>query len=130
MRSPTTWKRKWPDSITPAWIGPTATWYASSPRTGTVQCGELEVVVDERPERLVAVEADAVEVVRLPLVPARGGREVDDRRRRSSLGADRLERIAPSGATSTACTADPPLRCVQAGEARGRSRAPTATASR
>ena len=34
---------------------------------------EREVVVDERPQRLVAVEADAVEVVRLALVPARGG---------------------------------------------------------
>ena len=36
MRSPTTWKRKWPDSITPAWIGPTATWYGPWPLTGTV----------------------------------------------------------------------------------------------
>ncbi len=36
MRSPTTWKRKWPDSITPAWTGPTATWWTSGPVTGTV----------------------------------------------------------------------------------------------
>ena len=44
MRSPTTWKRKWPDSITPAWIGPTATWWASVPahrrlqRSGSAGC--------------------------------------------------------------------------------------------
>ena len=53
--------------------------------------GELEVVVDERAQRLVAVEADAVEVVRLALVPAGGGREVDDRRRRSLARRGRLE---------------------------------------
>src|SRR5258706_498131 len=34
MRSPTVWKRKWPDSMMPAWIGPTATWCTPSPVTG------------------------------------------------------------------------------------------------
>ena len=41
---------------------------------------DVEVVLDEWAHRLVAVEANAVEVVRLPLVPVRRGDEVDDRR--------------------------------------------------
>ena len=40
---------------------------------------EHEVVVDERPQRLVPVEEDAVQVVRLALVPGERRREVDDR---------------------------------------------------
>ena len=56
------------------------------------------VVLDERPQRLVAVEADAVEVVRLALVPVRGRGEVDDRRHRAGVGLDRLDpRSSPSG---------------------------------
>jgi hypothetical protein len=41
---------------------------------------EVEVVVDERPQWLVPGERDSVQVVCLPLVPVRGGSEVDDRR--------------------------------------------------
>ena len=51
---------------------------ASSPWTGTVQ--PRAVVVDERAQRLVAVE-HAVESWGLALVPAGGRHEVDDRRR-------------------------------------------------
>ena len=36
-------------------------------------------VVEQRPQRLVAGEAQTVEVVGLALVPARAGHEVDDR---------------------------------------------------
>ena len=88
-----------------------------SPRTGTVQCASGEVVVDERPQRLVAVEADAVEIVRLALVPVRRRREIDDRRRRALLGL-RPPRaaIAPSGATSSVRTTTRPGG-VEAGEA-------------
>ncbi len=55
---------------------------------------ELEVVVDERPQRLVPREGDAMEIVRLALVPAGGRDEVDDRRNTPSLHDDGLE---PSG---------------------------------
>ena len=41
---------------------------------------DVEVVLDEWSKRLVTVEAHAVEVVRLSLVPARRGDDVDDRR--------------------------------------------------
>ncbi len=41
---------------------------------------ELARVIDERAQRLVAVEAHAVEVVRLALGPLRGGCEVDEAR--------------------------------------------------
>ena len=70
---------------------------ASAPCTGRREPGEGDVVVDERPQRLVAVEADAVEVVRLPLVPPRRGGEVDDRRapRRAAASA-RSRRASPS----------------------------------
>ncbi len=53
---------------------------------------EGHVVVDERAQRLVAVEHDAVEVVRLALVPARCRCEVDDRRHRSRLPPPRSRR--------------------------------------
>ena len=46
--------------------------------------GERRVVVDERAERLVTVETDAVQIVGLALVPARGGGDVDDRRHRAA----------------------------------------------
>ena len=135
MRSPTRWNRKWPDSITPAWIGPTATWYgvAAADRHGPRR--EVGIVVDERPQRLVSVEADAVEVVRLALVPAGGRREVDDRghravagRRRSRSGSRRRRRRAacarlrrrPSrGGRRTASRRRAPLR-----SSRGSSREP------
>ena len=52
---------------------------------------ERRVVVDERPQRLVPVEADAVEVGRLALVPAGRRREVDDRRHAAVARLDRLE---------------------------------------
>ena len=48
-------------------------------------------VVDERPQRLVTGEAYSLEVVRLALVPAGGGREIDDRRRSPFLGGHGFE---------------------------------------
>ncbi len=48
-------------------------------------------MVDERAERLVAVEADAVEVGGLALVPAGGGGEIDDRGHAPAVRRDRLE---------------------------------------
>ena len=91
---------------------------------------ELEVVVDERPQRLVAVEADAVEVGRLALVPA--GRAV-----RSTIVGTRpfstttvSSRTSPSGAASAARTRAPAGRGVQAGEAPGARRALRRSAAR
>ena len=52
---------------------------------------ESQVVVGERAQRLVSVEDHAVQVVRLALVPAGGGREVDDRRHRAVCDPDRLD---------------------------------------
>ena len=52
-------------------------------------------MVDERAQRLVAVEADAVQVVRLALGPLRGGREVDDARHAPVAHGDALELRAP-----------------------------------
>ena len=84
---------------------------------GNHPVGEHEVVVDQRPKRLVAVEADPVEVVRLPFVPPRGGRDVDDRRRRSSLGADRLEQDRAVGREEHRVHDRPAVRGVQPREA-------------
>ena len=68
---------------------------------------EVGVVVDERPQRLVAGEADAVEIVRLALVPARGRgrgrRSTAPRRprpRRSRVESSRLARRAASARAS------------------------------
>ena len=58
---------------------------------GRRRSGHRDAVVDERPQRLVAVEADAVEVVRLALVPPRGRGEVDDRRHDPGRGIAGLE---------------------------------------
>ena len=102
MRSPTTWKRKCPDSITPGvdrpdrdLVGVVAGDRAPSSARAS------RVVVDERPQRLVAVEADAVEVVRLALVPAGRRSEVDDASARARrAAATRLERevaVRPRG---------------------------------
>ena len=92
MRSPTTWKRKWPgldhagvDRPDGDLVGVVAAHAARS------SASSVEVVVDERPQRLVAVEADAVEVVRLALVPVGGRGEVDDRGHGALVGGDRLE---------------------------------------
>ena len=68
----------------------------------SVQRASVEVVLDERPQRLVAVEADAVEVVRLALVPAGRGDEVDDRRHRACRRRRRVSRrVSPSGEASS-----------------------------
>ncbi len=68
-------------------------------RVGTAHGGsesrESGLVVDERAEWLVAVEADPVEVVCLPLVPSRSGGDVDDRRHRAAGGVDALEAQIP-----------------------------------
>ena len=82
--------------------GPTATWYASCAVHRRREPREGDVVVDERPERLVPVEADAVEIVRLALVPAGGGGEVDDRRHRAARSRRRSRAGArPSGEASS-----------------------------
>ena len=52
---------------------------------------KVEVVVDEWSQRLVPIEADAVQVVCLALVPARSGGDVDDCRRDAVIGARRDE---------------------------------------
>ena len=79
---------------------------------------ERGFVVDERPQRLVAVEADAVEVGRLALVPAGRRGEVDDRghgavldgaspgasnrpARRAACARRRRSRAGPRSATRT-----------------------------
>ena len=80
IRSPTTWKRKCPDSITPAWIGPTAT--GGRPAGDRGHPGVRIVGVrDERSQRIVAVEVHAVQVVRFALVPLGGGEQIGDRAR-------------------------------------------------
>ena len=56
MRSPTTWNRKCPDSITPAWMGPTATWYGVDAVHGTVHAARSGSWSQQRPQRLVAGE--------------------------------------------------------------------------
>ena len=66
-------------------------------------------MVDERPQRVVAGEANAVEVVGLALVPACGAGEVDDRGCLAVLDHDGLAAdVEPSGATSNARTSEPP----------------------
>ncbi len=90
------------------------------PAHGRRESAEGHVVVDERPERLVAVEADAVEVVCLALVPAGGRSEVDDRRHRHRRAASTLSsRSSPAGEASSVRTAGrpPSRRGVQAREA-------------
>ena len=126
MRSPTTWKRKWPDSITPAWIGPTATWYGSLAAHGHRPAREVGVVVDERAQRLVAVEADrrrgraprarpspaagarsTIVGTRLPrLRPSRAGR----RRRRRRAASGRASRPRSRGARRSASRRRAPPR--------------------
>ena len=49
---------------------------------------EIEAVLDERPKRLVSVEAHAVEVGGLALVPRCGRRDVDERGNAIVLGGD------------------------------------------
>ena len=87
-------------------------------RDGDGPAVEPKVVVDERAERLVAGEVDAVEVVRLPLVPAGRGDEVDDRRRAASPSR-RRSRAASSRPrrTSSVRTSRAAGGRVQAGEA-------------
>ena len=51
----------------------------------------LEIVVDERAHRLVPLEAHAVEIVRLALVPVRRRDEVDDRRYGAGGALDSLD---------------------------------------
>ncbi len=69
--------------------------------------------------------ADAVQVVRLALVPAGGRREVDDRSDDALVDRDALAaRIVPSGAASRVRTTRPVRARVQAGEARSPRQAP------
>ena len=103
--SPTTWKRKCPDSITPAWIGPTATWYASSPCTGTVQRLEVEVVR----RRAAAVARDRRSATPCRSAPRARPTRPRARGRRSSGRVRRPRRPSraaalPSAATRTART--------------------------
>ena len=70
--------------------------------------GEIEVVVDERPQRLVPLEADAVEVERLPLVPAGRRSEVDDRRHAAGLGRHALDVNAARRRRRAASARSPP----------------------
>ncbi len=90
------------------------------PRDGRREAAERHVVVGERPQRLVAVEGDAVEVVRLPLVPVRRparGRRSSAPCRRSA--ATLTTRTSPAAETSSARTTVPsPVgRGVEPGEA-------------
>ena len=75
-------------------------------------------MVDERSQRLVAVEADAVQVGGLALVPAGCRREVDDRGDGSLVGGARLE---PASRRPFAVSSDADERAafgrVEAGEA-------------
>ncbi len=56
---------------------------------------ELEIVLDERPQRLVPGEADSLQIVRLALVPAGRGSEIDDRGGDSLLCGNGLEARGP-----------------------------------
>ena len=68
----------------------------------------VRLVVDEWPERLWPSKSDAVEVVRLTLVPLCGRREIDDRGRDRVLHVRRLDAELPSGARNRARTSVPP----------------------
>ena len=68
---------------------------------------DVEIVLDERTERLVTVERNGVEVVRLPLVPVRRGDEVDDRRHDARDGLDCLDPRLPVVVASTTRTGPP-----------------------
>ena len=91
---------------------------ASSPRTGTVQRSRRRSWSTSGRSGSWPSKRDAVEVVRLALVPAGGRREVDDRRHAPSCAGDRLEpESSPSGATSSVRTQRAVGGGVQAGEA-------------
>ena len=64
---------------------------------------ERRVVVDERPQRLVSGEADPLQVVRLALVPAGRGSEIDDRGDDSLLGGNGLQARRPVLDRRAAC---------------------------
>ena len=83
-------------------------------------------MIRERPQRLVTVEADAVEVVRLALGPLRGRRDVDDARNPPAGRGRRLEPNAPSGCRSTVRTTSWPPSLLAYRVAK---RAPPASAS-
>ena len=69
---------------------------------------ELEVVLDERSQRLVPGEVDAVEVVRLPLVPVGGRDEVDDRGHAPAAAHDRSRTVSRPSGRRAACARVPP----------------------
>ena len=88
---------------------------------------ELGRVLDERAQRLVAVEDDAVQVVGLALGPLRGRREVDDARHAPVAGGDALDveravRLAEHGADHRLRVR--PLLAYSVREAARRPRAP------
>ena len=81
---------------------------------------ERRIVVEQQPERLVPVEADAVDVGRLALVPARGGDEVDERRCAAAAHRDVLEARAPVRADEQRTHQRAAGRRVKATETRAR----------
>ena len=113
-----------PDSMTPAWIGPTATWYASSPRTATVQFASSRSCSTSgrsgscpskvNPYRSTASRSSQpAAAVRSTMVGTRPSWTTTDSR--SS---------APLGATSATCTTPPaeayrPAKREALGESRG-----------
>ncbi len=103
-----------------------------APCTGVANRSSVDVVIDERPQRLVPVEADAVEVVRLALVPAGGRGEVDDRRHRVVLGGNALdpELVRPARPGASAPFGSPPAVVAWRLAKRHPSASAAATASR
>ena len=73
-------------------------------------CG-VGIVFDERSQRLVAVEAHAVQIVRLTFVPVRRGDEVDIDGIPSATGSTVSRRTFPPGFASAMRTGPP---CVTA----------------
>ncbi len=74
-------------------------------------------MVDERAQRLMAVEPYAVEIGRFALVPAGGRDKVDDRRRAAGVGRDGLEPNRSVGRSEGRPHHRAARGCVQPGEA-------------
>ena len=79
--------------------------------------GEHRIVLDEWPQRLVAVEVDAVEIVCLALVPVGGRGEIDDRRHHAGSGRDGLDRDGAVRRDERSPDDGSAFRGVEAGEA-------------
>ena len=103
-------------------IGPRRLW----------RIGEGHFVVDERPQRLVAVEPHAVKVMGFALVPSGGRGEVDDRRNahRRPRRPSRVGALPTAEVSSVRTAGRPPSRVAWRPAKRQPSASAAATAAR